>query len=91
MGLTCIMSLLETMHVFIKFAQSKNNFVCDFITSMNMCCVELYDMYVDLEKKYNQEGFKPLLGLHEYTNDQLLTGWWTNLATNIQYVIFLHG
>jgi predicted site-specific integrase-resolvase len=34
-----------------KFAQSKNNFVCDFITSMNMCCAKLYNMYVDLEKK----------------------------------------
>jgi hypothetical protein len=56
-----------------------------------MCCAKLYNMYVDLGKKYNQEGFKPFLDLHEYTNDQLLTSWWTNLATNIQYVIFFHG
>jgi len=29
------------------------------------------------------------LDLHECSNDQLLIGWWTDLATNIQYVIFL--
>jgi len=74
MGLTCIMPLLKVMHVLIKFAQSKNNFVCDFDKFVKMCCAELYNMYVDPEKKYNQKRFKPFLDLHECTNDQLLTG-----------------
>jgi hypothetical protein len=55
---------------------------------MKLRHAKLYNMYVDPKKKYNQEGFKPFSDLHEYINDQLLIGWWTNLATNIQYVIF---
>jgi len=74
MGLTCIMPLLKVMHVLIKFAQSKNNFVCDFDKSMKMCCAELYIMYVDPKKKYNQERFNPFLDLYECINDQLLIG-----------------
>jgi hypothetical protein len=74
MGLTFIMPLLKVMHMFIKFAQSKNNFMCDFDKFVKMCCAELYNMYVDPKKQYNQEGFKPFLDLHECTNDQLLIG-----------------
>ncbi len=36
MGLTCIMPLLEAMHVLIKFAQSNDNFVHYFVTSMKI-------------------------------------------------------
>ncbi len=36
MGLTCIMPLLEVVHAFIKFAQSEDNFVHYFVTSVKM-------------------------------------------------------
>jgi hypothetical protein len=68
-GLTCIMPLLEEVHVFIKFAQLKDSFVHDFVTFVKMYYANLYNMYVDLEKKYTQEGFKPFLDLHECSND----------------------
>jgi hypothetical protein len=45
MGLTCIMHFFKVMHVFIKFAQSRGSFMCDFVPSVNMCCVEFY-MYM---------------------------------------------
>jgi hypothetical protein len=51
LGLTCIRPPLEVMHVLIKFEQAWNCFVCDFVTFVKMCCVELY-MYFSLEKKY---------------------------------------
>ncbi len=50
LGLICIIPFLEVVHAFIKFAQAQDCFVCDFNTSVNTCCVELY-MYFDLEKK----------------------------------------
>jgi len=52
MGLACIMFLLELVHVFIKFTQAYDTFVCDFVTFVKMCCVKLYNMYFDPEKKY---------------------------------------
>jgi hypothetical protein len=52
MGLAYIMPLLESAHALIKFAHAHDTFVCDFVTVVKMCCVELYNMYLDLEKKY---------------------------------------
>jgi hypothetical protein len=52
MGFTCIMPMLEVVHEVIKFAQSCNMFVCDFVEAMNMCCVYLYSLYCDLKKRY---------------------------------------
>jgi hypothetical protein len=82
MGLICIIPLLEAMHTLIKLVQGQNIFVCDFVTSIKSC-VELYNMYFNLEKKYNQEQFKGFFDLHQSTNDQLLTRWWIDHATNI--------
>ncbi len=81
MGLICIMPLLEAMHTLIKLVQGQNIFVYDFVTSIKSC-VELYNMYFNLEKKYNQKHFKGFFNLHQFTNDQLLTRWWIDHATN---------
>ncbi len=88
MGLICIMPLLKAMHTLIKFVQGQNSFVCEFVTFVKICCVELYNMYFNLEKKYNQEHFKAFFDLYQSTNDQLLIGWWIDHATNIYFVIF---
>jgi hypothetical protein len=39
MGLTCIMPLLEAIHVLIKFVQAHDTCLCDFLNSIKMCCV----------------------------------------------------
>jgi hypothetical protein len=53
-----------------------------------MCYVELYIMYLNLKKKYQEDHFKAFLDLYACSNDHLLNGWWINPSTNIQYVIF---
>ncbi len=40
MGLICIMPLLKAMHTLGKFVQGQNTFVCEFVTSIKICCVE---------------------------------------------------
>jgi hypothetical protein len=45
MGLICIMPLLKVVHTLIKFVQGQNTFVCDFVTSVKICCVELYNVF----------------------------------------------
>ncbi len=83
MGLACIMFLLESIHILIKFAQVCDTFVCDFVIVMKMCCVELYNMYFDPKKNMVQNSSKVFLDLHENNNDQLLIIWWIHCATNI--------
>jgi hypothetical protein len=50
MGLTYILSMWEVVHEFIKFVQSHDVFICDFVRVMNMCCVVLYSIYYDPKK-----------------------------------------
>jgi hypothetical protein len=54
-GLTYIMPRLEAMHAPIKFAQSQDCLVCDFITFVKTCCAELYNMHYNMEKKCTYE------------------------------------
>jgi hypothetical protein len=63
------MPLLKVVHVLIRFAQNCDIFACDFGTVVNMCCVELYNMYLAIEKKYGTKIFKAFLNLHKNNND----------------------
>jgi len=45
MGLIYIMLLLEAVHLFIKFVHGHETFVCEFVTTIEMCCAKLYNMY----------------------------------------------
>jgi len=63
-------------------------YVCDFVTIVKLCCLELYKLNFDPKTKYCQKHFKPFLDSYDYNNNQLLTTLWIDLATNIQYAIF---
>jgi hypothetical protein len=39
----------------MKFVQSCETFVCDFMGVVVMFCVDLYTFYYDLQKMYNDE------------------------------------
>ncbi len=52
MGFTCILSMLEVVHELIKFVQSCNAFVCDFVGDVKMCYANLYPLYFDPKKRY---------------------------------------
>jgi hypothetical protein len=48
----CIMPMLEVVHDLIKFVQSHDTFVCDFVGVVKtLFCVNLHTLYCDLEKK----------------------------------------
>jgi len=51
----CIMPMLEVVHDLIKFAQSCDTFVCDFVGAKKMCCVNLHTLNYNPEKKYIDE------------------------------------
>jgi len=39
--------MLESMHVFIKFAQMQDIFVCDLVATIKVCQGDFYNMYHD--------------------------------------------
>jgi len=50
MGLIYIMLLLEGVHSLIKVVHGHDTFVCKFMTTVEMCCVKLYNMYSNPKK-----------------------------------------
>jgi hypothetical protein len=58
MGLMGIMPMLEAIDALTKFALVCDTFVFDFVSVVKLCCVELYNMYLDLETKYAQKKLK---------------------------------
>jgi hypothetical protein len=55
--LSCIFPLLEFVHVFIKFAQIWNVFVCDLVVAINVCQTNLFNMYYDENYKFFKDSF----------------------------------
>jgi hypothetical protein len=69
LGFACIWPLLEFVHVLIKFAQSRDVFVCDLVVPIKDCQGDVYNMYCDSTFKFTINSFwvfKSLLELkHE--------------------------
>jgi len=51
MGLIYIMLLLEAVHLLIKFVHGHDTFVCEFVITIEMCFVKLYNIYSNPKKK----------------------------------------
>jgi hypothetical protein len=47
MGLTCVLSIMETMQSLLKFARWQDNFICDFIATMKIYKGQFYFKYYD--------------------------------------------
>jgi hypothetical protein len=88
MGFICIMLMLEIIHEFIKFAQRSDTFVCDFVKTMKMCCVNLYSLCYDPKNSY-VIYFKSFLDPMHYKSNGLLIAWWTNPTNNVYWAYFL--
>lgn len=71
----CILPLLKSVHNLIKVAQSKDVFLCDFVTSVKICESELYWMYVDCEWYFQDESFTYFNDVGGFTRDALLIVW----------------
>jgi hypothetical protein len=57
LGLVCILHLLKSMHALIKFAQSRNVFVCDLVATIKVCQSDVYSMYYDQTSKFTIDNF----------------------------------
>jgi hypothetical protein len=47
LGLACILPMLQSMHVFIKFAKMQEIFVCDLVATIKYYKDDFYNMYYD--------------------------------------------
>ncbi len=62
LGFAYISPLLESMHALIKFAQSRDVFVCDLVATIRFCQDDIYNMYY-------YETFKFIVDSFWHSND----------------------
>jgi hypothetical protein len=58
--------MLETPNSLVKFAQLHNVFICDLVTTMKLCQVDLHKLYVSLIVALNDDVFWGFHGLVTY-------------------------
>ena len=57
LSLMCFMLLLNAVHCLIKFSQSQDVFICDFLQAVKVCQSELAYKYIDGATTFNMEDF----------------------------------
>ncbi len=65
LGLPCVLPMLESVNVLMKFAQARDVFICDYndyIVVVKIFHIDLYKMYSDPTTSFQHENFA------EFTN-----------------------
>jgi hypothetical protein len=75
MGFTCVMLMLEAMQSLNKLIQNKDIFIFYFVVAIKSCQIDIYTMYMDIEKQYSCE-FQSFMDLVMFKNDSLCIQWW---------------
>jgi hypothetical protein len=69
--LAYIFPLLESMHVLIKFAQSKAVIICDLVVAIKVCQGDVYSMYYDQTSKFTINSFWAFKSLLELKHENI--------------------
>jgi hypothetical protein len=56
--LPCVLPLLECVNELMKFAQSRDVFIFDYIAAVKICQADLYMMYMDSETSFKKQHFQ---------------------------------
>lgn len=88
LGLACLMPMLEEINRFIKFAQSRNIFVCDFVAALRHCQTELFTHYQDARTAFESDIFYDFNALCDLTHDNIKMSWKSDLNTMEEQLVF---
>jgi hypothetical protein len=65
----------SSAHTLIKYAQRWDVFICEFLDTVKLAEVELYQLYVNPFYKYDDLAFNEFLVVHEQCNELLSFTW----------------
>ena len=88
LGLPCIMPLLDSVNSLMKFVQSDDTFVSDYVAAVKICQGELYMMYSDPDTAWQPQHFEMFHDiLHDYSYS-ISQEWVTDLNTGVETLSF---
>lgn len=77
LGLAGLLPMLRSVHSLIKFSQSREVFVCDYVAAIQICVAEVQAMYVDEVTAFKQDLFWDFNALNEIRHDAIPMSWVT--------------
>ena len=88
MALPYVLPLLEYVNNLMKFAQSRDVFISDYVAVVKICQVDLYMMYVDLENSFHKAHFQMFCDVVEDHSYTISHEWITDLNTRVESLAF---
>jgi hypothetical protein len=88
LGMTCLLPLLECINSLVKFVQSQNVFICDFVGALTTCQAQLYEMYLDEGKAFGTHHFLDFKQMAECRHKQLHVKWDLNMNDSVELLAF---
>ncbi len=78
---TCVLPILEVVETLLKLAQGKVTYVYDFMVVIKLNVGDLYNMYANHIKRYDDLKFQTSNNLVDHTCDVLFMVLWLQLET----------
>jgi hypothetical protein len=84
LGLSCIMPMLEGLNELMKFSESHECFVCDFVVAIKLCHTNLYYWYNDPDNAYLSDVFHGYRNLLNETSNVVVHEWAPDLNMELE-------
>jgi hypothetical protein len=91
LALPCLMPLLDCVNSLMKFAQSSDVFVSDFVAAVKICQADLFMMYVDPSSSFQKLHFQQFSDIVEDYSYTIMQEWVTNLNDGCESLAFRIG
>jgi hypothetical protein len=88
LGLPCILLMLKSLNILMKFAQARVVFVCDYIAIVEIYQIDLYKMYIDPTTSFRLENFLEFIDVVINISCKITQDWVTNLNDGIKHLVF---
>jgi hypothetical protein len=87
----CLLPLFECINSLVKFAQSRNVFICDFVGALTICQAQLFQMYVDDGKAFGAQQFVDFRQMVECRHEQTHVKWDLDMNYSLEVLAFTVG
>jgi hypothetical protein len=72
----------------IVFAQSSAIYVSDFTKALNLCIMDIHDLYRDSSKAFQSDAFSSFNAICELSQEYLRMRWFNDLNNGSEYLVF---
>jgi hypothetical protein len=89
LALPCILPLLESIDSLMRFAQSRDVFVSDYIAAVKICQAKLYQFYCDPETSFGRSHFQQFCDIVDDHSFTITQEWMTDLTDGSESLSFI--